>query len=123
MLPSHRLLALPCATDDGRKVLLHLAPGTKEDTARCTSSQDLKRRGLPDPLLAISDGAAGLIRAVETCFPRALRQRCLVHRLRNLRAPVVRNKTLLAPQAGVASDSVLGAGTCAFSGHRWAVTP
>jgi transposase-like protein len=23
-------------------------------------------------------------RAVETCFPRALRQRCLVHRLRNL---------------------------------------
>jgi transposase-like protein len=28
----------------------------------------------------------GLIRAVETCFPRALRQRCLVHRLRNLRS-------------------------------------
>jgi transposase-like protein len=36
--------------------------------------------------LAVTDGAAGLIRAVETCFPRALRQRCLVHRLRNLRS-------------------------------------
>jgi putative transposase len=36
------------------------------------------------PLLVITDGAPGLIRAVEVCFPRALRQRCLVHRLRNL---------------------------------------
>src|SRR5215510_1473898 len=74
-------------TEDGGKVLLHLAPGTKEDTASCTAFfQDLKRRGLPDPLLAVTDGAPGLIRAVETCFPRALRQRCLVHRLRNLRS-------------------------------------
>jgi Transposase, Mutator family len=65
---------------------LHLAPGTKEDTASCTAFfEDRKRRGLPDPLLAVTDGAPGLIRAVETCFPRALRQRCLVHRLRNLR--------------------------------------
>ncbi|PYR18096.1 MAG: hypothetical protein DMF98_26165 [Acidobacteria bacterium] len=31
-------------------------------------------------------GAPGLIRAVEACFPRALRQRCLVHRMRNLRS-------------------------------------
>src|SRR5437870_5405923 len=74
-------------TEDGRKVLLHLAPGTKEDTASCTAFfEDLKRRGLADPLLAVTDGAPGLIRAVETCFPRALRQRCLVHRMRNLRS-------------------------------------
>jgi transposase-like protein len=45
-------------------VLLHLAPGTKEDTASCTAFfEDLKRRGLPDPLLAVTDGAPGLIRA------------------------------------------------------------
>jgi len=70
-----------------KKVLLHLAPGTKEDTASCTAFfEDLKRRGLADPLLAVTDGAPGLIRAVETCFPRALRQRCLVHRMRNLRS-------------------------------------
>ncbi len=74
-------------TEDGPKVLLHLAPGTKEDTASCTAFfEDLKRRGLIDPLLVVTDGAPGLIRAVETCFPRALRQRCLVHRLRNLRS-------------------------------------
>jgi putative transposase len=80
--------AVRCAwgiTEDGLKVLLHLAPGTKEDTASCTAFfEDLKRRGLADPLLVVTDGAPGLIRAVETCFPRALRQRCLVHRLRNL---------------------------------------
>jgi len=85
--------AVLCAwgiTEDGQKVLLHLAPGTKEDTASCTAFfQDLTRRGLPAPLLTITDGAPGLIRAVETCFPRALRQRCLAHRMRNLRSKVL----------------------------------
>jgi putative transposase len=86
-MPREAVLCAWGITEDGRKVLLHLAPGTKEDTASCTAFfEDLKRRGLPDPLLGITDGAPGLIRAVETCFPRALRQRCLAHRLRNLRS-------------------------------------
>ena len=86
-LPREAVLCAWGITEDGRKVLLHLAPGTKEDTASCTTFfEDLKRRGLPDPLLAVTDGAPGLIRAAETCFPRALRQRCLAHRLRNLRS-------------------------------------
>jgi putative transposase len=86
-LPREAVLCAWGITEDGRKVLLHLAPGTKEDTASCTAFfEDLKRRGLADPLLTVTDGAPGLIRAVETCFPRALRQRCLVHRLRNLRS-------------------------------------
>jgi len=37
----------------------------------------MRRRGLSDPLLVISDGAPGLIRAIEECFPRSARQRCL----------------------------------------------
>jgi len=84
-LPREAVLCAWGITDDGRKVLLHLAPGTKEDTASGTAFfEDLKRRGLADPLLVVTDGAPGLIRAVEICFPRALRQRCLVHRLRHL---------------------------------------
>jgi len=68
---------------------VHLAPGTKEDTASCRAFfEDLKRRGLPDPLLVTTDGAPGLIRAVEECFPRSARQRCLVHRMRNLQSKV-----------------------------------
>ncbi len=74
---------------DGRKVLLHLSPGTKEDTASAKAFfQDLKRRGLCDPLLVVTDGAPGLIRAVEECFPRSARGRCLAHRMRNLQGKV-----------------------------------
>jgi putative transposase len=74
---------------DGHKVLLHVAPGTKEDTATCREFfQDMRRRGLPDPLLVISDGAPGLIRAIEECFPRSARQRCLAHKVRNLQSKV-----------------------------------
>jgi len=42
--------------------------------------------GSPVGRHVVTDGAAGLIRAAETCFPRAVRQRCLAHRLRNLRS-------------------------------------
>src|SRR5262249_37272649 len=65
---------------DGKEALLHLAPGTKEGTASCREFfHDMRRRGLPDPLLVVSDGAPGIIRAIEECFPRVLRQRCLAH--------------------------------------------
>jgi len=46
--------------------------------------RDLKRRGLKEPVLGVTDGAPGLIRAFEECFPRSLRQRCLVHKKRNI---------------------------------------
>ena len=52
---------------------------------------DLGARGLRCPLLVISDGAAGLISAVEQAMPAALRQRCLIHRARNLLAKVPKN--------------------------------
>lgn len=74
-------------TGSGKKVLIHVAPGTKESTECCRDFfEDLKRRGLADPILVVTDGAPGLIRAAEECFPLALRQRCLAHRMRNLMA-------------------------------------
>jgi len=48
----------------------------------------MRRRGLPDPLLVASDGAPGLIRAIEECLPRSVRQRCLAHKMRNLHSKV-----------------------------------
>jgi transposase-like protein len=69
----------------GQKVLLGIVPGTKEDTVSCKEFlRDLKARGLVDPVLIVTDGAPGLIRAVDEVFPRSLRQRCLAHRIRNL---------------------------------------
>jgi transposase-like protein len=85
--PREAVLAAWGVLADGHRVLLHLAPGSKEDTASCREFfQDMRRRGLPDPLLVISDGAPGLIRAIEECFPRSARQRCLAHKLRNLQS-------------------------------------
>jgi putative transposase len=87
--PREAVLAAWGILADGYKALLHLAPGTKEDTASCREFfQDMRRRGLPDPLLVVSDGAPGVIRAIEECFPRALRQRCLAHKMRNLQGKV-----------------------------------
>lgn len=48
----------------------------------------MRGRGLGDPVLVVSDGAPGIIKAIETCFPRSARQRCLAHRMRNLAAKV-----------------------------------
>ena len=91
--PREAVLAAWGILADGQKALLHLAPGTKEDTASCREffhdlRRDLRRRGLPDPLLVVSDGAPGVIRAIEECFPRSLRQRCLAHKMRNLQSKV-----------------------------------
>lgn len=90
--PGGRRDAVLCAWGidlQGKKHLLSLSPGTKEDTDSCKAFiQDMKRRGLGDPLLVATDGAAGLIRSVEECFPRSARQRCLAHKKRNLQSKV-----------------------------------
>ena len=76
-------------TASGAKVLLHLMAGSREDAETVSAFfQDMRRRGLGDPLLVVSDGAAGIVKAIETCFPRSARQRCLAHRMRNLAAKV-----------------------------------
>lgn len=76
-------------TSSGAKVLLHLMAGSKEDAETVSAFfQDLRGRGLGDPLLVVSDGAPGIVKAIETCFPRSERQRCLAHRMRNLAAKV-----------------------------------
>jgi len=70
---------------DGRKVLLHLAIGDKESTA-CWEAflEDLKARGLTDPLLVVVDGNAGIRKALRHKLPCTLVQRCQVHRMRNI---------------------------------------
>jgi putative transposase len=87
--PREAVLAAWGITSQGNKVLLGLLPGTKEDTVSCKEFlRDLKSRGVRDPVLVATDGAPGLIRAVEEVFPRSLRQRCLAHRIPNLEAKV-----------------------------------
>jgi len=48
--------------EEGGKVLLHLMAGSKEDTETVRAFfQDMRGRGLGDPLLVVSDGAPGII--------------------------------------------------------------
>lgn len=71
--------------EDGQRVLIHLELGNRESYESCLAFlRGLKARGLKDPVLVTSDGAPGLIQAVEELFPLALRQRCLVHKKRNV---------------------------------------
>jgi transposase-like protein len=73
----------------GARVLLSMMAGSKEDAETVSAFfQDMRARGLGDPLLVVSDGALGIIKAIELCFPRSARQRCLAHRMRNLAVKV-----------------------------------
>jgi putative transposase len=87
--PAEPVLAAWGITTEGKPAFIGLAPGTGESAdAWGDFLTDLKDRGLISPLLVISDGNAGLIGAIEQAFPKALRQRCLVHRARNVLAKI-----------------------------------
>ena len=73
-------------TSGGHKVLLHIGLGNKESYDSWVEFfRDMQRRGLRMPLLVTSDGAPGLIKAIAECFPESKRQRCTVHKLKNIR--------------------------------------
>ena len=71
-------------TENGERGLVSVRLGmreAKEDWLEL--GRDLTSRGLAAPRLMVADGAPGLISAVEEIWPRADRQHCAVHRLRN----------------------------------------
>ena len=81
------LLVAWCIDSDGRKHLLHLAVGNKESEACWTEFfRNMLARGLRMPTTITSDGAPGLVKAIEVCFPASIRIRCWFHRLANIRA-------------------------------------
>jgi putative transposase len=81
------LLVAWCIAADGRKHLLHLAVGNKESTACWTEFfRNLLSRGMRLPTTITSDGAPGLISAIQACFPASIRIRCWFHKLGNIRA-------------------------------------
>src|SRR5689334_8309473 len=87
--PAEPVLAAWGITTDGKPAFIGLGPGTGESFAAWKDFlADLRDRGLASPLLVVSDGAPGLIGAIEQIYPKALRQRCLIHRCRNLLAKI-----------------------------------
>ncbi|MFQ5507676.1 MAG: IS256 family transposase [Planctomycetota bacterium] len=81
------LLVAWCIDSEGRKHLLHLAVGNKESEECWTDFfRNLLERGLRRPTTVTSDGAPGLIKAIEQVFDKSVRIRCWFHRLGNIRA-------------------------------------
>jgi putative transposase len=83
--PAEALLCAWAILADGRKVLLHLTLGNKESYAAWLAMlRDVVRRGVRPPVSVTSDGAPGLVRAVEEVWPKSLRPRCWVHKMRHI---------------------------------------
>ncbi|HEX7297180.1 MAG TPA: IS256 family transposase [Pyrinomonadaceae bacterium] len=72
---------------DGRRELLSFMRSQGESQGAWEGLlNDLYRRGLrgKNLLLIITDGCPGLAGAIQTVYPRALHQRCWVHKMRNI---------------------------------------
>lgn len=78
----------------GERVLVAVCLGLRERYEDWLDlGRDLAKRGLPTPWLVATDGAPGLIKAIEELWPGADRQRCTVHRLRNVLAKLPKRDT------------------------------
>src|SRR5207245_6215990 len=82
-------------TTEGKRVLLAVRLGQRESHQDWLDlGRDLTRRGLPAPWLVVSDGAPGLIKAIDEVWPEADRGRCAVHKLRNVVAKLPKRSGL-----------------------------
>jgi putative transposase len=78
---------------DGRRELLAFSRAKGESQSAWEGLlNDLFHRGLRGKQLqlVVTDGCAGLARAIETVYPRARHQRCWVHKMRNILEKVKR---------------------------------
>ena len=84
-------------TTTGERVLLDVCLGQRERMEDWLElGRGLTARGLRSPLLVAADGAPGLIGAIAELWPDADRQRCSVHRLRNVLAKLPKRDDLHA---------------------------
>jgi putative transposase len=82
----HMLVAYGVRADGTRQLLAFMRSQGESQSAWEGLLQDLYRRGLHGEklLLIVTDGCPGLAAAIETVYPRALHQRCWVHKMRNI---------------------------------------
>src|SRR5262250_222164 len=75
--------------EDGRKVLLSLSTTNSESYESCLEVlRGLVKRGMQTPVTITTDGAAGLTKAIDAIWPKALRIRCWFHKMQNLQQKV-----------------------------------
>lgn len=70
---------------DGRKEVIAIEDGYRESTESWGSLlRDLKRRGMPAPVLAVGDGGLGFWAALREVYPETQEQRCWKHKIANV---------------------------------------
>lgn len=78
---------------DGSKQMLHMSAASGESYSSWSMFfQEMLDRGLRQPVLVISDGSNALISAISSKFPKADRQRCIAHKIRNLMSKLPKDK-------------------------------
>jgi len=79
------LLVLIGVDEKGNKVPLGIADGMRESSLSWKELLlRLEAQGMQAPLLAIGDGALGFWRALHEVYPTTKRQRCWIHKTRNV---------------------------------------
>jgi len=79
------ILVAHAILEDGSRELLGIVLGPREsEDAWKRLLEDLDRRGLKAPKLAIIDGNKGVIKALKVHWPKVLRHRCTAHKTRNV---------------------------------------
>jgi putative transposase len=78
------LTALGVDLEGSREVLALRACAEEDKDGWSCLVQDLRTRGMTEVDLIVTDGHDGLLAAVAALFPTTLRQRCLVHKQRNV---------------------------------------
>ena len=69
----------------GKKEVLGIWIDTTESASKwCEIFEELKSRGVEDIFFVSMDGLTGLSEAIESVYPQAITQRCIVHIVRNI---------------------------------------
>jgi transposase-like protein len=102
---------------NGRKEVIALEDGYRESTESWASVlRDLKRRGMPAPMLAVGDGNLGFWAALREVYPETEEQRCWKHKVANVldkmpkrlqpRAKDMLHGIMYAPDRGGAQEEI-----------------
>jgi putative transposase len=93
------LTALGVTVEGHKEVLALRSSAAESQEAWAELLNDLRKRGVEKVTLFVSDGSGGIIAAVNTVFPSSLRQRCLVHKHKDILSHIPKPKRAeIAPQ-------------------------
>ena len=82
------LTALGVDLEGSREVLAFRASAEESKDGWSALLQELRTRGVSQVDLLVTDGHEGLLAAIADLFPSTLRQRCLVHKQRNVMSAI-----------------------------------